>query len=398
MSEQELHQIADYLSGKQNAILKQWKELMQQDQRKASELILQSRGTFYNSIPSFLEHFYGSLRNESTSLKEISREHGLNRWEYGYELPEIVKEWETLHMILIDQIKASQNVLISGLPAVLKAQKLLSKSIHSGILFSVKEYGRLQQQEAEAQMNDLKQALQESEGLPTENLRETSHDLRGTVHILRTGFFLLKDYQLNKNVAEIVHQMSLATDSLNQLLNDLLDLFRLEAGKEKLNIEHFDAAKLLRDLCESNQPLAQAEQLDLRCEGDKELHVRSDPQKVQRIIQNLVLNSLKYTRSGFVKVEWKLKENNYWMIKIRDTGPGLGATHASSLTTETNSSEAQDQPSASDSSGLQSHGEGIGLLIVRRLCELLNAVIDVQTQKGEGTIYQIIFPVEVNKD
>ncbi|HEX6982014.1 MAG TPA: HAMP domain-containing sensor histidine kinase [Balneolaceae bacterium] len=394
---QELHQIANYLSGKQSAILKQWKDLMQREEKKASELILESRGSFYNSIPLFLEHFYDTLKNKPTSFKKVSIDHGANRWEYGYELQEVVEEWEILHMILTDQLNSSQDVLLSDWQTIAQAQKLLSKSIHDGILFSVKKYNELQKREARAQMHDLNQILQKPDTpFPVENLRETSHDLKGTVYILNTGFFLLKDYELDEKAARIIDQMSGATETLDHLLNDLLDLFRIEAGQEEVKVAEFDAAKVLNDLCESMQPLAQKEDLDLRCEGPQKLLVQSDEKKVRRIIQNLVLNSLKYTDSGFVEIKWKLKTDEYWLLEIKDTGPGLSDIHAASLTTGTDSSETQNQ-SAADSENVQRHGEGIGLLIVRRLCQLLNAVINVNAQKGEGTTYHIVFPVNADK-
>lgn len=389
----ELHQIAHYLSGKQHAILEQWKNLMQQEEKKASELILESRGSFYNSIPLFLEHLYDRLKSKSTSFKEISKEHGANRWEYGYELREVIEEWEVLHMVLMDQINASREVLMSDWTTVAQAQKLLAKSIHDGILFSVRKYDQLQKEEARAQMRDLKQILQEPDAVSVENLRETSHDLKGAVHIMRTGFFLLKDEKLDEKPAKIIDQMAAAAETLDHLLNDLLDLFRLEAGQEEINTTEFDVAEVLTALCESMQPMAQTEQLDLQCEGDKKLMVQTDVKKVQRIVQNLVLNSLKYTGSGFVRIQWQLKTDKYWMIEIKDTGPGLSGTHASSLTTSADSSKTQNRPQKTDSQEVQSHGEGIGLLIVRRLCQLLNAVINVNAQKGEGTTYHIIFPV-----
>ncbi|HET6527271.1 MAG TPA: HAMP domain-containing sensor histidine kinase [Balneolaceae bacterium] len=395
LNSQQLRQIAHYLSGKQRAILQQWKDLMQRKDRKASELILESRGTFYNSIPVFLEHFSHILKNEPTSFIKVSEKHGVNRWEYGYELQEVVQEWEVLHNILLDHIDSSQDALISDWETIVQAQKLLAKSIHDGILFSVKKFDELQKREARAQMRDLKQIFQQPDTLSLEDFRETSHDLKGTVHIMRTGLFLLKNEKLDEKPTEIIGQMTAAAETLNHLLNDLLDLFRLEAGQEQVNATEFDAAEVLTNLCESMQPLAQTEQLDLRCEGDEKLMVQNDVKKVQRIVQNLVLNSLKYTSSGFVRIKWQLKTDKYWLIEIKDTGPGLSSTHAASLTTGADSSETKTPPpKTGDPEEIQSHGEGIGLLIVRRLCKLLNAIIKVETEKDKGTTYHIILPVE----
>ncbi|HEX6982013.1 MAG TPA: HAMP domain-containing sensor histidine kinase [Balneolaceae bacterium] len=396
--------MADYLSKKQEVILRQWEQEMKQDKAKSVELDMLSREGFRDNIPVFLERLNQALRHKKSSSETVAKEHGAHRWEYGLDLQQTMKEWSLLHKILMEQVNRYEESHSLSPPSLKEANSILANHIHQGVVFSVAEYNTLQQAESEAQFRDLKQALNASEEVShAEDLRQTSHDLKGMVHILRTGFFLLKDKKFDDKTRETLDQMKEAADDLNQLLNDLLDLFRLEAGKEKANVKSFDAAKLLRDLCKSYQPLAEGEHLDLRCKGDKELQVRSDPKKVKRAVQNLVLNSLKYTRSGFVEIEWTLKEKDYWMIRIHDTGPGLGATHASSLTTKTDpsvSSEKSNEMSPSDANknpAVHSHGEGIGLLIVRRLCEILNAVIKVDTKKDEGTTYRIVFPLDIDK-
>lgn len=180
------------------------------------------------------------------------------------------------------------------------------------------------------------------------------------------------------------------------ILNDLLDLFRLETGREKVAVAEFDAAKVLRELCKSMQPIAQKENLDLTCNGSDTLPVRSDQTKLQRITRNLLLNALKYTKQGYVEVRWKRTSTKQWMLEIRDTGPGLGVTHATSLTMEAEAPETgvrREAPAEESHEELEKHGEGIGLLIVRHLCRLLDAVIQVETELGNGTTFKLTFPV-----
>src|SRR5699024_5020152 len=108
------------------------------------------------------------------------------------------------------------------------AQSILTEHTHQCIISSVIEYNELQKGEAEAQMRDLEQALDSNKSVShAEDLRQTSHDIKGMVHILRTGFFLLKDKAFDAKPSDTLDQMSMAANNLNTLLSDLLDLFRL---------------------------------------------------------------------------------------------------------------------------------------------------------------------------
>jgi len=191
------------------------------------------------------------------------------------------------------------------------------------------------------------------------------------------------------------------------------NLARLQAGREQRQVEPFDAAVVLRELCERMQPIAEEQNLFLESEGPAELFVHGDPVKTQRIAQNLLLNALKYTSRGGVAVGWgdsRANDANRWMLRIQDTGPGFhagpGAPMAQALeqaTEEARHVERAARGGAPDSAESLSHtpdsrpvhqerGEGIGLSIVKRLCELLDATMEMESERGEGTIIRIAFP------
>ena len=88
------------------------------------------------------------------------------------------------------------------------------------------------------------------------------------------------------------------------MLNDVMDLARLEAGQEQRSVEPFDAAVLLRELCEGLQPLAGERGLLLKAVGPTTFPVEGDTVKTRRIVQNLLLNALKYTQEGGVTATW----------------------------------------------------------------------------------------------
>lgn len=359
------------------------------DDEQASKLMSLSRDKFHNHIPVFIDILCKCLHREHKSPASIAREHGAQRWEHGLDLRETIKEWGRLHQVLINYINLAKDAISLSFDAVEGAQEIVTELIHDGIQNSVDEFYELQNREAEAQMQDLETALSKKE-FQGENLQQTSHDLKGILSSMQIGFSLLDGKNFDERTTDILQEMSMAADSLEQLLNNLLDLFRLEAGQEEVNVTSFDAAEMLSEICSSLQPLAEAKKLDLQCAGKTTFSVKGDRNKVRRIAQNLLINALKYTDEGKVEMSWELESEKDWQLIISDTGPGLSSTYADFLTTE--SEEAPSDPEKKDPSG-----EGIGLLIVRRLCKLLDAIIRIDTAPDEGTTFRIIFPLNYSE-
>ncbi len=402
---EELVLLTSRLSERQDVILEKWGHNMRQMNRKSTELASVSRKKFQNNIPNFLERLYNGLLDKDIKVSDIGRDHGSQRWNHGFDLLLTVKEWGVMQEVLIGEIISLRKELDLSPDTLDKVHAALNEHIQEGIEYSILEFDKLQRRETEAQLRDLEKALEEPKGITRDNnLRETSHDLKGMVKNLQIGFFLLKDESMSEKAAELIDQMAIAADNLEQLLNDLLDLFRLETQKEKVEISEFNAAKVLRELCESMQPMAKKEGLDLNCNGIDSLPVKNDQKKLQRITRNLLLNALKYTVEGHIHVRWEKISDKQWLLEIDDTGPGLSATHAKSLTTESESPEAagrEKYPVPDDHTvpgEVEKHGEGIGLLIVRHLCKLLDAIIEVDTEPGEGTTFRITFSLNLSAD
>jgi signal transduction histidine kinase len=179
-------------------------------------------------------------------------------------------------------------------------------------------------------------------------------------------------------------------------------------------VHPIDAALILQELSESFQPLAAERGLFLRVQGPPSLLVQGDAINIQRIAQNLIWNALKYTRDGGVTIGWEALEKEglrRWAFFVQDTGPGFqsGASGPLSRTIEASTLEAEavEQSSKSALEGQtvsavaphptqrqapQQPGEGIGLTIVKRLCELLDATLELTTKLGRGSAFRVIFP------
>lgn len=418
----ELDALAAFLLKRRDAILAIWRDRANQEPNASAAARL-AGSEFYDHIPAVLNELHAALRRQEASefpQVEAGAKHGAHRWQQGLDLRQMTREWAHLHQALLGEVEAfAATGSIDCDHTLSNAIKIIANVIHEGVSRSVCEFHRLQQLEAEARARDLEKVLSRymEEGRTRgESLRAASHDLRGSLSIIHSATHVLDAVDDKAERAEMISLIRSAADDLAGMLTSLLDLARLEAGLEGRQIEPFDAAELLRDLCRTSGPLAEAKGLKLAAHGPVSLAVRGDKLKVRRVAQNLLLNALKYTEVGGVEVAWQGEPHNRWGFCVRDTGPGLPAGTAADLENEL--SEATEAarnigasipcpPSQIDLSGdvgpsvpygtnfpssVDQHGEGIGLAIVRRLCELLDATLELDTRPGRGTTFRVLLP------
>jgi signal transduction histidine kinase len=280
----------------------------------------------------------------------------------------------------------------------------------------------LQQVEAAGRLHDLEQALTQLRTLERQRAdawREAAHDLRGKLGVVKNVTEILTDDRLPEpDRSEIGTMLQQSVESLHALLEDLIVLSRLDAGHDRRNITRFDAGAMLRDLCAAMKSAAKERNLFLESVGPQSFMVQGDSVKTQRIAQNLLLNAIKYTAQGGVKVGWsEVAPQTYerWMLYVQDTGPGFEDGSVTPLaqaikksTEEVQVVEQEAEKAGQDSTFVapapvlpseskhrpdyQSPGEGIGLSIVKKLCELLDASLEFETERGKGSTFRVIFP------
>ncbi|GAB3343085.1 hypothetical protein GCM10027299_58500 [Larkinella ripae] len=404
-----LSSLALYLAARRDALLNIWRTTCEGDPACNAVANL-NREEFNNKVPVMLNEFDHQLRHQplTMDIKLLASEHGLHRWQKGYVLSELLAEVHHMNRILLDEFRQFWQLYPPADPALMiEAYEYLAQFTNLSVNGSVEQFADLQRTTASTRVQTLQNALDELNELTRQRgdmLRTASHDLRGSFGIIHgaASFLNLVDADETER-KQMVEMLNRNLTTVRQMVVQLMDLARLEAGQETLSIQTFDAGKLLRDLVESYQPLAKEAGLLLRADGPSDLLVESDPLQLQRILQNLVLNALKQTAAGWVSVSWA-RENDYrWIVSVQDSGPGLPNQSASSYsqtlaptaessaafgveTSEENAREA-DVVRASQSPFRQS--EGIGLSIVKGLCELLRATLEIETKTGEGTLFRI---------
>ena len=434
LAREQLSALASELREQRDAILEAWRAYGEAAPERNTASTL-SRAQFNDHIPAVLDCLANTIQawpGERDPLAEQIEtekviEHGLQRWQQGYQLSELIREWGHLQICVAAELERYAASHPSLEPSVMPtARRVWTQLCADGVTRSATQYGRLQQTESAGHVNDLEQALSALhtvEHSRAEAWRTAAHDLRGSVTVVNGAATLLNACGAalpEPERVEVADMLSKSVTSLHDMLNDLLSLARLDAGHEQREITTFDAAILLRDFCTASQAAATDRGLFLKMDGPSALPVEGDKPKVQRILQNLLLNAVKYTQRGGVSVTWgldKTRDTDRWTFSVQDTGPGIDEAVAAPLAQEirnatevaNDASEASTDrrrdiapattlPSASEAlPQSQQPGEGVGLTIVKRLCELLDAGLELATKPGQGSTFRVILPRSYGK-
>ena len=425
-----LKALAAHLAQRRPSILSAWRRAVDRDPELTTASTI-TRIQFIDHIPAVLDAFERRLSAEGPfdlaqareTQRESAAEHGVHRWQQGYNQPETMCEWGYLHLCLLQELEEYEATHADlDRNVMLVARRELVRLCSDGVCASAARYAYLQQSEAASRVRELELALAKLKALELERAeawREAAHDLRGSAHVIANASAVLSREGLPDQKRTLVSEsLRIGVQSLNKLLTDLMDQARLEAGHEQRHVTSFDAASLLKEFCDTTRPLAAQRNLFLKAEGPSSLMVEGDAAKIQRIVQNLVLNALNATEYGGIKVSWEAGDDErrpQWALCVQDTGPGFRNGSATPLekvlkqaTAEKHEIEQRNLAPGQDSmhaeapptlTSQSAHhpwhlpaGEGIGLSIVKRLCELLDASLELETSSGEGTTFRVVFP------
>ncbi|WP_159596378.1 PAS domain-containing hybrid sensor histidine kinase/response regulator [Hydrogenophaga sp. BPS33] len=220
-------------------------------------------------------------------------------------------------------------------------------------------------------------------------LAAASHDLRQPIHALGLFLTALRSMAQAPSVpaAElglICRRMQASLDGLGQLLNMLLDVSRLDANAVEVTRGPSSLAQLLAELDQEFQPLAQEKGLRLRM-VDSALWVHTDLTVLRRILANLLSNAVRYTHRGRILLVCRSRAQEV-EIQVWDQGIGIADEQREAIFEEFY------QIGPSTARNHESHGMGLGLSIVKRSAQLLQAPLQVRSQPGHGSMFSIRLP------
>jgi signal transduction histidine kinase/ActR/RegA family two-component response regulator len=228
----------------------------------------------------------------------------------------------------------------------------------------------------------------------SEFLATMSHEIRTPLNGVLGMADLLRGTPLSPEQRRYCEAIASSGRSLRDLLGNILDLSKIEAGKVELEREDFDLAKLLEDLGAAYRELSSARgnTLQAALELPQQARYCGDALRLRQVLSNLLGNAVKFTESGRIELraqalEARVGDARQWLrLAVRDTGIGMDA--------ETLAKLFQPFTQADSSTTREYGGSGLGLAIVKHLVELMGGTIQVESARGVGTQFSVELPFE----
>ena len=232
--------------------------------------------------------------------------------------------------------------------------------------------------------------LQELNRQKTEFISFASHQLRGPLTVIQgyTSMLLEGEYgRIGKKVKEPIQRIYRSGTTLGFLINDYLDLSRIERGKIKYVFKNIDLLILLNNLYKEFQIIADKTDVKFKFKPNKkdELMVYSDENKLQQVISNILDNAFKYTKKGTIEISYEKKEASV-VISIKDTGVGVKHEDLSNIFAKFERGK--------DSLYMHSTGSGLGLYVAKNMVEAQGGRIWAESGGlGKGSTFKISLPL-----
>lgn len=355
----------------------------------AKKLGLEDTAIIFN--PSAL-HFASPLNHNRYLLDRIDEHMRLLKSDLNSVYYQSLKRWtqESVSYRLPDELKAVALIILASLLLSVAGSLILKRQVNARTKELQQSHRELETRVAErtAELAAAMKRAEESDRIKSAFLASMSHELRtplnsiiGFTGILLQGLAGPMNDEQNK-------QLSMVQKSARHLLaliNDVLDISKIEAGQLQLSIARFNLRPSLEKIMMMLAPMAAEKGIELRCQIAEDVgEVLSDQRRIEQIVLNLLNNALKFTEKGCVSLNCRV-ENGFCLIEVSDTGIGMQADKLREIFL----------PFHQLDSGLarKHEGTGLGLSICKKLLEMMGGTIDVTSQPGVGSSFFVSFPV-----
>jgi signal transduction histidine kinase/CheY-like chemotaxis protein len=278
---------------------------------------------------------------------------------------------------------------------LLNARKL--QAGHHGELLVLAMEDVTERRRAEEEVAKAKEAAETANKTKSLFLANMSHELRTPLNAILGYSEMLQEEAVERELEDAfggdLKKINAAGKHLLALINDILDLSKIEAGKMELFLENFDVAELILEVASTIRPLVEknANTLRIECAPDLGL-MHADQIKVRQGLFNLLSNAVKFTQQGSVTLEAlrQQMDGSEWIVfRVTDTGIGLTPQQIVKL--------FQDFTQADASTTRKFGGTGLGLALTRRFCQMMGGDVNVHSVQGHGSIFTIKLPSVVRQ-
>lgn len=315
----------------------------------------------------------------------------------GYETMQQLQQDEktkAIPVVFASAYYTEPSMIVKGLEQ--GAFDYLTKPINEDILLAkVRVVRRIKCAEDEIlqQKNELElinEELESADKLKSIFLASMSHELRTPLNSIIgfTGLMLMQVAgTINDDQKEQLNRVKRNAAHLLELINDVLDISKVEAGKVELSIAEFDLVALVEEIILNIKPEVDAKGIALEVSlPRKAVLIKNDSRRIRQILMNFMSNALKFTERGSIYVELSVKNTQQIVITIKDTGIGIKVEDMERLF----------EPFQQITSDLtnQYKGTGLGLYLCNKLSSLIGGNIQVTSEEGEGSQFSLTLPIE----
>jgi PAS domain S-box-containing protein len=245
--------------------------------------------------------------------------------------------------------------------------------------------------EVEKNLVEARDRALEGEKAKTDFLATMSHEIRTPLNGLLGNMTLLQDTQLDEQQSRYIKNMDTSGKLLMSHISDVLDITKYDAGKLKLRPVVMNLSTLLQDIIDNQSGAAFANSTTLSWVwlGDSSYWIYGDNERIQHVLMNVIGNAVKFTKNGVVSVEARIEDDKsavpFARIKVKDTGIGMSAVLKDQI--------FDDFMTGDVSYVREVGGTGLGLGIALRFVSAMGGTIEVQSEEGAGSVFEICFPV-----
>jgi len=240
-----------------------------------------------------------------------------------------------------------------------------------------------------AELDDRAAELHEVAELKSRFLSYMSHEFRTPLGSIRSIARILLDQMdgpLTEEQEKQVRFIQSAAEELTDMVNDLLDLAKIDAGRISISPEWFEMVDLFAALRGMFKPIVINHEVALIFEEPVNVpRVYTDDKRLSQILRNFISNALKFTQKGEVRVSAQYRETGWVTFSVADTGIGIAKEHQGAL--------FQDFVQLDSPIQKRFRGTGLGLALSKRLAELLGGHVAVESQLGHGSTFSVVIPL-----